>query len=82
MDTYDIIYHKIFCFISNILKKKNHSIIFIDYHGIGGYLSISDGTATPLSKKVYARAMEELGHPTTDCNGKSQIGKFDLYTKV
>ncbi|XP_056016593.1 glucose dehydrogenase [FAD, quinone]-like [Ostrea edulis] len=44
------------------------------YHGKGGYLSVSDGTATPLNKNVYARAMEELGHPITDCNGKSQIG--------
>jgi hypothetical protein len=47
----------------------------LDYHGKGGYLSVSDGTATPLNKNVYARAMEELGHPITDCNGKSQIGK-------
>ncbi|XP_056016168.1 glucose dehydrogenase [FAD, quinone]-like [Ostrea edulis] len=45
-----------------------------EYHGKGGYLSVSDGTATPLNKNVYARAMEELGYPTTDCNGKSQIG--------
>ncbi|XP_048768060.1 glucose dehydrogenase [FAD, quinone]-like [Ostrea edulis] len=45
-----------------------------DYHGKGGYLSVSDGTTTPLNKKVYARAMEELGYPITDCNGKSQIG--------
>ncbi|XP_048768061.2 alcohol dehydrogenase [acceptor]-like [Ostrea edulis] len=45
-----------------------------EYHGKGGYLSISDGTATPLNEKVYARAMAELGYPTTDCNGKSQIG--------
>ncbi|XP_048768064.2 glucose dehydrogenase [FAD, quinone]-like isoform X2 [Ostrea edulis] len=44
------------------------------YHGRRGYLSVSDGTATPLNKKVYARAMEELGYPSTDCNGKSQIG--------
>ncbi|XP_048768066.2 alcohol dehydrogenase [acceptor]-like isoform X2 [Ostrea edulis] len=39
------------------------------YHGKGGCLSVSDGTATPLNKKVYARAMEELGYPTIDCNG-------------
>ncbi|XP_056016160.1 alcohol dehydrogenase [acceptor]-like [Ostrea edulis] len=45
-----------------------------EYHGKGGYLSFSDGTATPLNKNVYARAMEELGYPITDCNGKSQIG--------
>ncbi|XP_048768069.2 glucose dehydrogenase [FAD, quinone]-like [Ostrea edulis] len=45
-----------------------------EYHGKGGYLSVSDGTATPLNKKIYARAMEELGYPITDCNGKSQIG--------
>ncbi|XP_052699727.1 alcohol dehydrogenase [acceptor]-like [Crassostrea angulata] len=45
-----------------------------DYHGREGYLSVSDGTATPLNKEVYARAMEELGYSTVDCNGKSQIG--------
>ncbi|XP_061176433.1 glucose dehydrogenase [FAD, quinone]-like [Saccostrea echinata] len=43
------------------------------YHGKGGYLTISDGSATPLNN-VYSRAMQELGHPITDCNGKSQIG--------
>lgn len=47
----------------------------LDYHGREGYLSVSDGTATPLNKEVYARAMEELGYSTVDCNGKSQIGK-------
>lgn len=46
----------------------------LDYHGREGYLSVSDGTATPLNKEVYARAMEELGYPTIDCNGRSQIG--------
>ncbi|XP_061176435.1 glucose dehydrogenase [FAD, quinone]-like [Saccostrea echinata] len=44
------------------------------YHGRGGYLSVSDATATTLGRNVYARAMEELGHTITDCNGKSQIG--------
>lgn len=47
----------------------------LDYHGREGYLSVSDGSATPLNKEVYARAMEELGYPSIDCNGKSQIGK-------
>ncbi|XP_061176434.1 glucose dehydrogenase [FAD, quinone]-like [Saccostrea echinata] len=44
-----------------------------EYHGKGGYLSVSDGTATQLST-VYSKAMEELGYRITDCNGKSQIG--------
>ncbi|XP_062566969.1 glucose dehydrogenase [FAD, quinone]-like [Saccostrea cucullata] len=44
-----------------------------DYHGKGGYLSVSDGTVTQLSN-VYSKAFEELGYPITDCNGKSQIG--------
>lgn len=51
----------------------------LDYHGREGYLSVSDGTATPLNKEVYARAMEELGYSTVDCNGKSQIGKCYKY---
>lgn len=45
-----------------------------EYHGKGGYLSVSDGTSTPLSKNAYAPAMKEIGLPFTDCNGKSQIG--------
>jgi hypothetical protein len=51
----------------------------IAYHGTKGMLSVSDGTATSLNKNVYARAMEELGYPVTDCNGKSQIGICILY---
>ncbi|XP_062603385.1 alcohol dehydrogenase [acceptor]-like isoform X1 [Saccostrea cucullata] len=43
------------------------------YHGIGGPLPVSDGTATPLSN-VYRQAMEELGYSVTDCNGKTQTG--------
>lgn len=54
-------------------------LFMIDYHGKEGYLSVSDGTATPLNKEVYARAMEEIGYPTVDCNGKSQIGKCYMY---
>jgi hypothetical protein len=50
------------------------SCMCLDYHGKGGYLSVSDGIVTPLNKNVYARAMEELGFSITDCNGKSQIG--------
>ncbi|XP_019924634.3 glucose dehydrogenase [FAD, quinone] isoform X3 [Magallana gigas] len=59
------------------IKSENIKILELhnsDYHGREGYLSVSDGTATPLNKEVYARAMEELGYSTVDCNGKSQIG--------
>jgi hypothetical protein len=63
----------IFCFVL-FFKLEQYYILLIAYHGTGGYLSVSDGTATPLNKNVYARAMEELGHSVTDCNGKSQIG--------
>lgn len=45
-----------------------------EYHGKGGYLPVSDGTSTPLNKKVYEPGMEEIGLPITDCNGESQIG--------
>nr|XP_022334600.1 uncharacterized protein LOC111131397 [Crassostrea virginica]XP_022334601.1 uncharacterized protein LOC111131397 [Crassostrea virginica]XP_022334602.1 uncharacterized protein LOC111131397 [Crassostrea virginica]XP_022334603.1 uncharacterized protein LOC111131397 [Crassostrea virginica]XP_022334604.1 uncharacterized protein LOC111131397 [Crassostrea virginica]XP_022334605.1 uncharacterized protein LOC111131397 [Crassostrea virginica] len=45
-----------------------------DYHGRGGYLSISDGTATTLNRDVYAPAMQELGYDIVDINGKTQIG--------
>jgi hypothetical protein len=51
----------------------------IAYHGTNGVLSVSDGTATSLNKNVFARAMEELGYPLTDCNGKSQIGLYIMY---
>nr|XP_022293525.1 uncharacterized protein LOC111104083 isoform X1 [Crassostrea virginica]XP_022293526.1 uncharacterized protein LOC111104083 isoform X1 [Crassostrea virginica] len=44
-----------------------------EYHGRGGYLTVSDGVATELNK-VYARGMRELGHNTVDCNGESQAG--------
>ncbi|XP_062607233.1 glucose dehydrogenase [FAD, quinone]-like, partial [Saccostrea cucullata] len=43
------------------------------YHGKGGPLTVSDGTATPLSD-VYRRGLEELGYSVVDCNGKNQIG--------
>ncbi|XP_061193348.1 L-sorbose 1-dehydrogenase-like [Saccostrea echinata] len=43
------------------------------YHKKGGPLTVSDGTATPLSD-VYRRGMEELGYSVVDCNGESQIG--------
>ncbi|XP_061193560.1 L-sorbose 1-dehydrogenase-like [Saccostrea echinata] len=43
------------------------------YHGKGGPLAVSDGTATPLND-VYRRGIEELGYSVVDCNGKSQIG--------
>lgn len=49
-----------------------------EYHGKGGYLSVSDGTSTPLSVNAYAPAMKEIGLPLTDCNGKSQIGTLLL----
>ncbi|XP_062603390.1 alcohol dehydrogenase [acceptor]-like [Saccostrea cucullata] len=43
------------------------------YHGKGGPLTVSDGTATSLSE-VYKRGLKELGYSVVDCNGKSQIG--------
>ncbi|XP_062603375.1 alcohol dehydrogenase [acceptor]-like [Saccostrea cucullata] len=43
------------------------------YHGKGGPLTVSDGTATPLSD-VYRRGLEKQGYSVVDCNGKSQIG--------
>eukprot|EP00105_Crassostrea_gigas_P022108 XP_011441494.1 PREDICTED: glucose dehydrogenase [FAD, quinone]-like [Crassostrea gigas] len=45
-----------------------------EYHGKGGYLTVSDGTSTSLNKNVYEAGMEEIGLSITDCNGKSQIG--------
>ena len=49
--------------------------ICAEYHGRGGYLTVSDGVATDLNK-VYARGMRELGHDTVDCNGESQAGQL------
>ncbi|XP_078317407.1 glucose dehydrogenase [FAD, quinone]-like [Crassostrea virginica] len=43
------------------------------YHGRDGYLSVSDGTATPLNQH-YSAAVRELGLQHVDCNGESQIG--------
>lgn len=49
----------------------------VAYHGKGGLLTVSDGTATPLND-VYRRAMEELGFPVVDCNGKTQTGLMNF----
>ena len=48
------------------------------YHGRDGYLSVSDGTATPLNQH-YSAAVRELGLQHVDCNGESQIGKIMIY---
>ncbi|XP_062570021.1 L-sorbose 1-dehydrogenase-like [Saccostrea cucullata] len=50
------------------------SLRFSPYHGMGGPLTVSDGSATNLSDNVYRRGMEELGYRVVDCNGMSQIG--------
>ncbi|XP_061180755.1 glucose dehydrogenase [FAD, quinone]-like [Saccostrea echinata] len=50
------------------------SLRYSSYHGMGGPLTVSEGTATNLSDKVYRRAMEEMGYQVVDCNGKTQIG--------
>lgn len=48
------------------------------YHGRDGYLSVSDGKATPLNQH-YSAAVRELGLQHVDCNGESQIGKRMIY---
>ncbi|XP_062618936.1 alcohol dehydrogenase [acceptor]-like [Saccostrea cucullata] len=50
------------------------SLRFSPYHGMGGPLSVSDGTATNLSDNVYRKGMEEIGYRVVDCNGMTQIG--------
>ncbi|XP_061179543.1 glucose dehydrogenase [FAD, quinone]-like [Saccostrea echinata] len=60
------------------IKSEDNQILSLndsEYHGKGGYLTVSDGSATPLIA-VYEKAMRELGYPVTDCNGKSQTGFF------
>ncbi|XP_062620128.1 glucose dehydrogenase [FAD, quinone]-like, partial [Saccostrea cucullata] len=56
------------------IKSEDNQILALndsEYHGKGGYLTVTDGSTTPLVD-VFERAMRELGYPLTDCNGKSQ----------
>ncbi|XP_033213796.1 glucose dehydrogenase [FAD, quinone]-like [Belonocnema kinseyi] len=44
------------------------------YHGTGGYLTVSNTPILSPSGKIMEEAFNELGHPTIDVNGASQLG--------